>query len=58
MEKTDNSISLKLSEMEFEYQKVKDDIIKLYDYMVSMEREYKKGKSILDGRIKRVISDE
>jgi hypothetical protein len=57
-EKTNNEIAIKLSEMEYEYQKVKDDIVKLYDFMILMEATYKKGLTTLKNRTKRVISDE
>lgn len=56
-EKTNNEIAIKLSEMEHEYQKVKDDIIKLYDHMVLMEESYKKGLSTLKDRTKSVIGN-
>lgn len=48
---SNSEIEIKLKELEFEYEKAKSDIQGLYDKLNEINKEYIKGKYILDKRV-------
>lgn len=50
-EMTNSEIEVKLKEREFEYNKVKNDIVKLYNKLDELNKDYINGKFILDKRL-------
>lgn len=50
-EMSNSEIEVKLKELEFEYEKIKNDILKLYDVLDDVNKEYVNGKFIIDKRL-------
>lgn len=50
-EMSNSEIEVKLKELEFEYDKTKSDITKLYDKLNELNKEYLNGKYIIDKRL-------
>jgi hypothetical protein len=47
-----SEIEIKLKTLEFEYEKLKQDVVKQYDLLNKLNNEYLRGKSVLERRIK------
>lgn len=56
--KTNNEISVRLIEMEYEHNAIKMQMLALNDKMEELERNYIKGKRELDSRLKISFKDE
>ena len=48
---SNSEIEVKLKELEFEYEKCRNDINKLYDKLENINSNYIKGKKIIDKRL-------
>ena len=48
---TNSEIEVKLKEREFEYDKLKNDIVKLVNKLDELNKDYINGKFILDKRL-------
>lgn len=50
-EMSNSEIEVKLKELEFKYEKIKTNIIKLYDELNKLNNDYINGKFIIDKRL-------
>lgn len=56
--KTNNEISVRLIEIEYEHTAIKDQLLAIHDKMVELEEDYAKGKIELDRRLKISFNNE
>lgn len=56
--KTNNEISIRLIEMEYEHTSIKNQLLALHDKMIEIEQDFIKGKTELDKRLKISFNNE
>lgn len=56
--KTNNEISVRLIEMEYEHNNIKQEMLRLNDKMLEIEQDYVNGKRELDKRLKISFNNE